>query len=72
MQEAPDTLPSSRFEQGVGAHHIGFHEGAGVSNAAVHVSFSRKVNDRLHVLTEKASHQLGVANVTLNELIVRP
>src|SRR3989454_5859613 len=72
VQEAPDALLSSRFEQRVGADHIGFHEGARVSNAAVHVSFGRQVNDRLNILTEQAPYQVGVANVTLNELIVRP
>ena len=72
VEEAPDALPSSRFEQCIGPSHIGFHEGASVSNAAVHMSFGRQVNDRLNILTEQAPHQVGVANVTLNELIVRP
>ncbi len=59
-----------RIEHGVGAHHVGLHEGARTVDGAVDVTLGGEVHDRLwHELRERRSHRSPVADVRLNQPI---
>ena len=58
--------PAGRFQESVGAQHVGAHKSGRVLDAAVHVAFGREVHHRVSLLHE-GQHRLGIADVAAHD-----
>ena len=65
-----DPGAAGSFEQDVGADNVGFNEDSRIQDRAVHMRFSRKVDDRVDLmLTKKLIQQVAIGDVSVHKQV---
>ena len=63
-------ISTSRFEQNEGALDIGFDEGTGPVDAAIHMAFGGEMHNGARLmLRDQRANELGISNVTFDEVM---
>ena len=68
------TLPVNlcRLEQRQGTHHVGMSESEWILDTSIYVALGSEMDDTIHlVVLHQLQHQVEIADVALNESIVR-
>src|SRR5215470_6215837 len=70
VQQARDLQLAHRLEQGEDTEHVGLEEGVGLHERAIDVRLGREVHDGVDPAA-RVTHDLGVADVALDERVAR-
>ena len=68
------TLPVNlcSLKQRQGTHHVGLSEGERILDTSIYMALGSEMNDAIHlVVLHQLQHQVEIADITLNESIVR-